>query len=656
MIRGGRRLRALVRKSLHRGPSYLVALAKVAAGRQALWWEAHFAPGFLARRMFDYGSRRIALSTGHQNYWAYFRDRTRPVFHFGPTDIGGILQRVPSEVARHVVSTADRLIDGRFAFRGLPEVAFSRIDWAARPDGSLTWNWDLNRHHFFVDLGAAAHYSGSTVYTERLLEVWLDWIRENPPRARQQWSTPFELAARLNNWLWAFFLLIYRQEVNNRHLKALLHSMCDHAVTLSLSLEYHWPNNHLLLEAKALASFAALFPEFDRGGRLLSDARQQLWGQAEQQVLSDGGHSELCSMYHRIVSGELNESCVLFERNGMAPAVPLRERIRSMTVLTKALTRPDGSVPMLGDSAADDNYIRFDGTPPGRRHLDYWVDWPTRREGGAPHPLSSASSLSVFPESGYVVVRELGQRQLHITFDAGSFSRNPAPDHAHCDGLSIDLHAYGRPLLVDPGVYFPTSDAHRWRQYFRGTAAHNTVVIDKREQSELVDYSGVGRRSTARLCHATESNGAVSVRARLAPFWAVGANRRIFHDRELWCEAAGGDLWIRDTIHGSGRHTLAWHFHLAAGLVVRTGEGATCAVSERDGEAVLELTPIADSTLTHRQARGEENPLLGWISGSSATVEPTTVIVFEAAPELPFTCCFKIHLRAPMSPRQGHRA
>ena len=54
--------------------------------------------------------------------------------------------------------------------------------------------------------------------------------------------------------------------------------------------------------------------------------------------------------------------------------------------------------------------------------------------------------------------------------------------HGHADALSFTLSAGGEELLIDPGT-FAYHTQKQWRDYFRGTSAHNTVRIDGQDQS-----------------------------------------------------------------------------------------------------------------------------------------------------------------------------
>lgn len=57
--------------------------------------------------------------------------------------------------------------------------------------------------------------------------------------------------------------------------------------------------------------------------------------------------------------------------------------------------------------------------------------------------------------------------------------------HGHADALNIGLHAFGLDLAPDLGYpeYTDSSDMHRW-QWVRNTISHNTVVVDKSQQSD----------------------------------------------------------------------------------------------------------------------------------------------------------------------------
>jgi uncharacterized heparinase superfamily protein len=80
-----------------------------------------------------------------------------------------------------------------------------------------------------------------------------------------------------------------------------------------------------------------------------------------------------------------------------------------------------------------------------------------------------------------------------VVVDAGPPSATYNTAHAHCDLLSYELWLRGRPLFVDSGVH--GYDGDKFREYARSTRAHNTVVFDGREQSEVWATFRMGARA-----------------------------------------------------------------------------------------------------------------------------------------------------------------
>ncbi|MBK8006567.1 MAG: heparinase II/III-family protein [Gemmatimonadetes bacterium] len=72
----------------------------------------------------------------------------------------------------------------------------------------------------------------------------------------------------------------------------------------------------------------------------------------------------------------------------------------------------------------------------------------------------------------------------HTFLDAGPLGSEGRLGHGHLDTLSLELSAPGGIFLCDTGCLAYTSDAGAYREQVR-TAAHNTVVVDDRDQAEL---------------------------------------------------------------------------------------------------------------------------------------------------------------------------
>ena len=71
----------------------------------------------------------------------------------------------------------------------------------------------------------------------------------------------------------------------------------------------------------------------------------------------------------------------------------------------------------------------------------------------------------------------------HAVVDAGPFGALHS-GHSHSDTLSIILRSGADEILIDPGTYTYTAEPE-WRDWFRGSSAHNTIRIDRRDQAVM---------------------------------------------------------------------------------------------------------------------------------------------------------------------------
>jgi hypothetical protein len=71
----------------------------------------------------------------------------------------------------------------------------------------------------------------------------------------------------------------------------------------------------------------------------------------------------------------------------------------------------------------------------------------------------------------------------HAIIDAGPFGALHS-GHSHSDTLSIILRSGADEILIDPGTYTYTAEPE-WRDWFRGSSAHNTIRIDHRDQAVM---------------------------------------------------------------------------------------------------------------------------------------------------------------------------
>jgi len=407
-------------------------------------------------------------------------------------------------------------------------------DWKPR-DAAPLWRYHL---HYFDDL-CAQGAAGRVAWHRALLERW---VKENPASADVAWD-PYPTSRRIVNWIkWA---------LSGQELPAeCIGSLAVQLRWLSDRLEYHLLGNHLLANAKALA-FGGAFFAGDEAAGWAQRARELLASELAAQVLADGGHFELSPMYHATVLEDLLD--LLNLRRTYAEPVPPSwvETAARMRRWLAAMTHPDGEVAFFNDAAF--------GQAASSGELEAYA----LRLGlnVADEPAKPLISLAA---SGYV---RASAGPAELLCDCAAVGPDHLPGHAHADTLSFELAVAGRRLLVNSGTSEYGLGPERSRQ--RGTAAHNTVVVDSTDSSEVWGGFRVARRARVVEVDARVSEGVVRVTAAHDGYRRLpGRNlhRRGWSLRE-------GSLDIEDEISGERRSAVAW-FHVHPDVVVQQN-GAT---------------------------------------------------------------------------------
>jgi hypothetical protein len=233
----------------------------------------------------------------------------------------------------------------------------------------------------------------------------------------------------------------------------------------------------------------------------------------------------------------------------------------------------------------------------------------------APEPTKTR-----FPDAGYYVLGvDFGTpREIKMVADAGPLGYLSIAAHGHADALSFTLSAAGRELLIDPGT-FAYHTQKQWRDYFRGTSAHNTVRIDGEDQSVSAGNFLWTRHAHSRLIAFDE--------AEATEHWIAehdGYKRLadpVTHRRELIFDRRRSTLVVIDDLKCKGSHDVEifWHFAESCDVSI-----AGRVFVGRSGDVSIEGECPHDLHLSLH--RGVESPPLGWISRSFDARSPTATV------------------------------
>jgi uncharacterized heparinase superfamily protein len=563
----------------------------------------------------------------------YLRSRQEPRWFPGPDIASGERQRFPEE-ARTSLSRAEDVAGGRYTFLNVaaPELGHPP-PWLSCPAGGKEWTYLLNRFHYLLDVGRAYRYTGDERFVTACLELVDDWIRENPLGHPVTWES-VSCAWRIENWFAALLHLLPSNLVTDQWTERVLASIAQHAEYLRDHIEYDLAGNHLLFEAKGLIVAGVMLPELRSASQWREEGLELLRREVARQVLPDGGHGELASHYHVEITLLLTEIAILLGRNNLRVPPEIAEALNRMYRFLRWITRPDGHIPMLGDSVRDEPIEAGTLLTLGAGHVgDPSLAWNARSGAQVDRLLGEGASRSltagarapapgrhsrVFPSSGYVVARSgWASTSDYMVWDCGPFGMRAGPGHGHADPLSFELVLGGRTVVMDPGVY--QYEPGPWRDFFRGVSGHNTVRVAGRDPCTLWSAYRVMHPPRVRLLGWAESHGI-----------CLGAAEHDGYKRDLgtlhrrlvaWLL---GEVWlVVDWLYP--RTSLEWEafLHFPPGARIEHGGGGFTLISA-DGsrtEGLLLAPGVSCDVL-----EGARQPNQGWISYGFGEKKPAPVL------------------------------
>jgi hypothetical protein len=495
--------------------------------------------------------------------------------------------------------------------------------------GDIKNIWELNRHTHLTVLALACAMTGDERYGRACAEQLQSWVDSNPIQRGVNWTSALELGVRLIAWAWIERLL--RGSEQHEHLFG------PHGTLWAAIYWQQWliahntssgssANNHLVGEMAGLFIAATVWPYFAESSGWRATARRVLEREAARQTFETGLNREQAFAYHRFSLELFLLAGIEGERAGVPFSPACKTSVRRMLEVIPTLIDVGGNPPRFGD---EDGGTALQLQPMnassldwlyrlGRRWLQAQVPLPRQGSGvlaqlmiwpGAGPPerhrpvRSSIGSIGLADAGLYVLTADRStSREIFCLADAGPLGYLSIAAHGHADALSFSLSVRGKPIIVDPGTFSYFGEPH-WRDYFRGTRAHNTITVDGLDQSTAGGCFLWSRKARARvLTWMPRPDGAELVAEHDGYARLPG---RVVHRRRL--DLRGDRLEIGDELLGQGEHELEWRLHFAPECGVAL-DGEVCRVS-RDG-ASLRIT--LDSALSWHVVHGGRDG--GWYS------------------------------------------
>jgi len=556
----------------------------------------------------------------------HFRNRAGPSFLTGfqqPQSTATTQQALFPDDTEKLISGAWSITrEHRWPLLGFGDKSFGdEINWLRDPLSGRLWPtqyhadiplwhndgsdirvlWELNRLGHLVTLGCAYAVTDEEQFAREFFQQLDSWREQNPLGLGPNWSCAMEVALRAINLLAAFSLFRNSPSFNENQLTAWLTMFEQHGAHIRRNLEFSHlaTSNHYLADVAGLLWIGIMLPELELARGWRDWALPELLREMDKQILPDGADYEGSTGYHRFVLELFLYSFVLCRANSIEIGARYWQKLQSMLEYLRAYLRPDGLAPLVGDTdggqflplvnrAANDhgyllavgaalfedeslNAIRVDPAPEA-----LWVLGSSRERLREVAPAENSSRI--FRDAGTCVLRH---EDLFLLLNACGTQKGRPTSHRHNDLLSLEVSAFGRAFIVDPGPYVYTADLHE-RHLFRSTAYHSTLTIDDAEQMQISEVTPfVIGSAAAKILEWTQSGDREIVVAEHSGY--CRSRNPVVHRRSVTFDKTNRCWLVEDTLIGSGEHNVAARFHFDAGLEVSASGDRVVAMDENSG-------------------------------------------------------------------------
>lgn len=422
------------------------------------------------------------------------------------------------------------------------------------PMASHLWNYNLHYLEFLVPLAVKYKSTGDDKYKNKWIEIINSWMENADAKDAYE---PYTISLRIPNVLIGMELL----GIEDKNIYSSLYNQYKH---LQQNLEEALLANHYFENLKTIVISAIIFNELDVYHKTFDLFLKQI----DEQILPDGIHYERSLMYHKIILEDiLRVYTVLQSASRTLDADKLLPTVKIMAEVISSLEQGFERTPLFNDAGNN-------------------VSKNTRALLKTCERLAGCidNTKTEFPDSGYY---RLDQENYTVLLDCGDIGPRYMGGHAHNDCLSFEMAVEGKVIFSNSGTGQYQGE---WRSFFRGTSAHNTIMVDDREQSELWGEHRVGRRVS----------GIKAERVRevlIGQFQSYQGDR--FRRRLEWKKST---LEILDEVKSSGSHIARQFLHLMPGYKYERSTESVNVISGNKIIARIKL-PTDSDILIHTEGQ-----------------------------------------------------
>ena len=211
-----------------------------------------------------------------------------------------------------------------------------------------------------------------------------------------------------------------------------------------------------------------------------------------------------------------------------------------------------------------------------------------------------------FPNAGWYIMRN---DKNYMFISSGPNGQNGNGGHSHNDKLSFELCIDGITFIQDPGTYVYTAGPE-WRNKFRSSSYHNTIIVDKKEQNRFYENELFRMEDDLDIkVNKWEVN-------RDYDFFSgeykrnKGLRDNIIHRRDIYFDKKENYWIIKDILKGEGIHQADLYFHIAP-LKVEIDKEFDLVAKIKEEKINLAIIPLEKEGISVKVLEGWISPCYG---------------------------------------------
>lgn len=506
------------------------------------------------------------------------------------------------------VTIADKLVNNELYVNSIwPTYPYTeQLTWRENPYDDESWVFYLHSLDLVGFLMNAYEKNPSPVYLEKAKWFIESWMAANPSPAYQASEYAWDdhsTANRVVNMIYFWHYYKNSSLYDPVFEQSLIDLLEKHGEFLADDRHYTAHNNHGIFQDRSLIELALLFPNMEHSQDWYNKAMNRLMIHVQNDVTASGVHKEHSPDYHNITL-DLFRGVNAFIAQFDKKSDELTSAITKMEDYLSYLIKPDGTLPMLGDSDPNSLYS-LNVNKITSEKLKYVLSNGTQ----GIKPINDA----IYPDAGVAIFRKVENVAIpfHFVFTAAYHSNV----HKHADDLSF-LLTYGKTdFFVDSGKY-NYNETDPYRKYFRSTMAHNTITVDgksyplgnKQIKKSKIDHY----RTASTYSYVTGSHELYS---------GVSIQRTVIYLRKT------NSILIHDVMTSPEFHEYSEVFNLGKEVQVKSNDQRTFLLKSTIEDNMIEFKHLTEAT-SFNQYNGLEDPIAGWQSIKFNEKLPITQLQF----------------------------